>query len=40
MATSPAAEMARVYAGAPFGILMIPWVYFFKTFIMGRKPGE
>ena len=35
---TPAEELWLVYRGAPLGALMIPWIYFFKTFVLGRKP--
>lgn len=38
LAASPAAEMAKAFSWIFLPILAMPWVYFFKTFVLtGRK---
>ncbi len=40
LAGSPAEEMASVYIGAPFIALVVPWVYFFKKFVVWKKAAN
>ena len=38
LADNPANEMAHVFIWAPAIILIVPWVYVFKTFVWGPTP--
>ncbi len=38
LAGSPAEEMAHIFVWAPVIILIVPWVYVFKNFVMWSKP--
>jgi len=39
LASSPAAEMAGVFAMVPLAMIAVPWIYSFKTFVLGStKP--
>jgi hypothetical protein len=35
---SPAAEMTGVFLIIPLPIVAVPWIYFFKTYILPKKP--
>jgi hypothetical protein len=37
LAGSPAAEMAGVFLMIPLPIVAVPWIYFFKTYILPKK---
>ena len=37
LAGSPAEEMARIFMWAPLLIPAVPWKYFFRTYVMGRR---
>ena len=37
LAGSPANEMAHVFIGAPFIILIVPWIYVFKNYVLWSK---
>lgn len=39
LAGSQSDEMAHIFIGAPFIILIVPWVYVFKTFVLGSAPA-
>ena len=38
LAGSPAEEMAHIFVWAPVIILIVPWVYVFKNYVMWSKP--
>jgi hypothetical protein len=38
LAGSPAEEMAHIFVWAPVIILIVPWVYVFKNYVLRSKP--
>jgi hypothetical protein len=40
LAGSPAEGMANVFMGAPLLVLIVPWGYVWRTFVLGAKPAQ
>jgi hypothetical protein len=36
--TGPAEEIARSFIGVPLAILIVPWKYVWRTYVLGRSP--